>query len=361
MSNGDPRVRESEGPRVHHGRGATGNPVGRFERLGVITEPIDDGDERPPLSTEIYRDSSKSILSYNESPDVGMAVYLNAYRGCEHGCIYCYARPYHEYLGLSAGVDFETKIFVKDEAAPLLRTELAAKSWEPQGIGFSGVTDPYQPVERRLKITRACLEVMAEFRNPVGIVTKSHTVTRDIDVLQELARHRAAQVMLSITTLDNDVAAVMEPRASRPARRLEAVRALAAAGIPVGVMVAPVVPGLTDHEMPAILKAARDAGATTAGRIVVRLPHGVKDLFSDWLEAHFPDRKEKVLNRLRAMRHGKLNDPNFGARMAGDGPFAESIHQMFNLHCRKLGYTRKMELSIEAFRRPPGPQLGLFD
>ncbi|HXT70465.1 MAG TPA: PA0069 family radical SAM protein [Vicinamibacterales bacterium] len=348
-------------PQVERGRGATGNPAGRFERLAVITERIDDDDERPPTATEIYRDTSKSILSYNDSPDVGMAVYLNAYRGCEHGCIYCYARPYHEYLGLSAGVDFESKIFVKENAAALLGKELAAKSWTPQGIGFSGVTDPYQPIERRLKLTRACLEVMAEFRNPVGIVTKSHTVTRDIDVLAELAKHRAAQVMLSITTLDDDVAAVMEPRASRPARRLEAVRAMAAAGIPVGVMVAPIVPGLTDHELPAILKAAAEAGAKTAGRIVVRLPHGVKDLFADWLEAHFPDRKEKVLNRLRAMRHGKLNDPNFGARMAGDGPFAEAIHQVFNLHCRRLGYTRKMELSTDAFRHPPGPQRGLFD
>jgi len=348
-------------PVVLRGRGAPGNPTGRFERLAVVSERVDDDDDRPPRATEIYRDSSKSILSYNDSPDVGMAVYLNAYRGCEHGCIYCYARPYHEYLGLSAGVDFESKIFVKQNAAELLRHELLAKSWTPQGIGFSGVTDPYQPIERRLKLTRACLEVLAEFRNPVAIITKSHTVTRDIDLLSELASHGAALVMLSITTLDDDLAAVMEPRASRPQRRLDAVRAVAAAGIPVGVMTAPIIPGLTDHEVPAILKAAAEAGATTAGRTVVRLPHGVKDLFSDWLTAHFPDRKDKVLNRLRAIRHGKLNDSTFGERMTGDGPFAESIHQMFELHRRKLGLTKHVELSTDAFRRAPGPQRRLFD
>jgi len=348
-------------PEITRGRGAPGNPAGRFERLAVVSERIDDDDERPPRPTEIYRDTSKSILSYNDSPDVGMAVYLNAYRGCEHGCIYCYARPYHEYLGLSAGLDFETRIFVKENAPDLLRQELLAKSWTPQAIGFSGVTDPYQPVERRLKLTRGCLEVLAEFRNPVAIITKSHTVTRDIDLLGQLASHDAAMVMLSITTLNDDVAGVMEPRASRPQRRLDAVRTLAAAGIPVGVMVAPIVPGLTDHEVPAILKAAAEAGAVTAGRTVVRLPHGVKNLFSDWLAAHFPDRKEKVLNRVRAMRDGKLNDPNFGSRMSGEGPFAESIHQMFELHRRKLGLTRHVELSTQAFRRPPGPQRSLFD
>jgi DNA repair photolyase len=348
-------------PVVQHGRGAPGNPAGRFERLAVISERVDEGDERPPQATELFRDASKTILSYNDSPDVGMAVHVNPYRGCEHGCIYCYARPNHEYLGLSAGMDFETRIFVKADAPALLRRELLAKSWSPQPIGLSGITDPYQPVERRLKLTRACLEVLAEFRNPVGIVTKSHTVTRDIDLLGELASHGAAEVMLSITTLDDGVAGVMEPRASRPERRLDAVRALAAAGIPVGVMVAPIVPGLTDHEVPAILKAAAEAGAMTAGHIVVRLPYGVKDLFADWLAAHFPDRKEKVLNRLRAIRHGKLNDSNFGSRMAGDGPFAESIHQMFELHRRRLGLTREVELSTAAFRRPAGPQRSLFD
>lgn len=348
-------------PVIQHGRGAPGNPAGRFERLALISERVDDYDDRPPVATELFRDTSKSILSYNDSPDAGMAVYLNAYRGCEHGCIYCYARPYHEYLGLSAGLDFESRIFVKEDAPALLRAELMSKSWTPQGIGFSGVTDAYQPIERSLRLTRACLEVMLEFRNPVAIITKSYTVTRDTDLLGALAAHGAAHVMVSVTTLDDDLAGVMEPRASRPARRLDAIRTLAKAGIPVGVMVAPIVPGLTDHEIPAILRAAADAGATTAGRIVVRLPHGVKDLFSDWLTAHFPDRREKVLNRLRSMRDGKLNDPNFGTRMTGEGPFAESLHQMFELNRKKLGMTARLDLSIAAFRRPSGPQLGLFD
>jgi len=348
-------------PLVERGRGATGNPAGRFERLAIIAERVDDDDDRPPVATEIYRDSSKSILSYNDSPDVPTDVFVNPYRGCEHGCIYCYARPYHEYLGLSAGVDFESRIFVKANAAALLRQALMAPSWTPRVIGFSGVTDPYQPIERRLQITRACLDVLAEFGNPVGIITKSHTVTRDIDLLGTLAAHQAAHVMLSITTLDDRLAGVMEPRASRPARRLEAIRSLSAAGIPVGVMVAPIIPGLTDHEVPAILTAAAEAGATTAGRTVVRLPHGVKALFADWLDAHFPDRKNKVLHRLLDIRHGQLGGSSFGERMTGDGPFAESVHQMFDLHTRKLGLTKKVALSADAFRRPAGPQRSLFE
>ena len=348
-------------PVVQHGRGAPGNPTGRFERLAMVSEPVDDFDERPPKTTELLRDTSKTILTTNDSPDVPMDVSVNPYRGCEHGCIYCYARPYHEYLGLSAGVDFESRIFVKENAAALLRKALSAKSWTPQVIGFSGVTDCYQPIERRLKLTRACLEVLVEFRNPVAVITKSHTVTRDIDLLRELAAHGAAHVMLSVTTLDDHLAGVMEPRASRPARRLDAIRALSAAGVPVGVMVAPIIPGLTDHEVPDILKAAADAGALTAGRTVVRLPHGVKELFADWLQAHMPDRKDKVLNRLRAMRHGKLNESTFGTRMTGDGPFADSIHQMFDLHRRRLGLTKRIEISTAAFRRPAGPQPSLFD
>ena len=347
-------------PIVARGRGAPGSPTGRFERFAVVSEPVDDGDERPPRPTELFRDTSKSILTYNDSPDVPMDVSVNPYRGCEHGCIYCYARPYHEYLGLSAGVDFESRIFVKDQAPALLREALMAKSWTPQVIGFSGVTDPYQPVERRLRVTRGCLEVLTEFRNPVAVITKSHTVTRDIDLLRTLAEHRAAQVMLSITTLDDDLACAMEPRASRPARRLAAIRELTAAGIPSGVMVAPIIPGLTDHEVPAILAAAAKAGAVTAGRNVVRLPHGVKELFADWLVVHAPDRKDKVLNRLRAVRKGELNESAFGARMTGHGPFAESIHQMFELHRRRFGLTKEIALSTEAFRRPAGPQPSLF-
>jgi len=337
------------------GRGAISNPSGRFERLALVSEPvddIDDDDDRPRRPTELFRDSSKSILSTNESPDVGMDVYVNPYRGCEHGCIYCYARPYHEYLGLSAGLDFESKIFVKEDAPALLREALTARSWKPRPIGFSGVTDCYQPIERRLKLTRGCLEVLAEFRNPVAIITKSYLITRDIDVLQSLAAHNAVQVVLSVTTLNDTLARAMEPRAARPARRLQAIRELAAAGIPVGVNVAPIIPGLTDHEIPAILKAAADAGARSAGRIVMRLPHGLKELFDQWLEKHAPERRNKVLARVRDVRGGKLNDPSFGTRMSGEGPFAESIHRMFELHRNRLGLTQRTELSIDAFQRP---------
>jgi DNA repair photolyase len=348
-----------------HGRGAPANPAGRFERLALEPDdeqaaPLDDTDERPALRTELFRDTTKSIITRNDSPDVGMEVSVNPYRGCEHGCIYCYARPYHEYLGLSAGVDFESKIFVKENAPALLRAELMKKSWTPEVIAFSGVTDCYQPTERKLRLTRGCLEVLAEFRNPVAIITKNHLVTRDIDVLKSLAEYRAAQVFLSVTTLNDTLAGAMEPRASRPASRLDAIRELSAAGIPVGVMVAPIIPGLTDHEVPAILKVARAAGALTAGRTVVRLPYVVKDLFAEWLTVHAPERREKVLNHIRDVRGGKLNESGFGTRMTGEGPVAESIHQMFDLHKRRLGYKRGAELSIEAFRRPTGPQLELF-
>jgi DNA repair photolyase len=345
------------------GRGAPANPAGRFERLALELEPEEwpDPDERDRAGrTECYRDTSKSILTRNDSPDVPMEVTVNPYRGCEHGCIYCYARPYHEYLGLSAGLDFEQKIFVKTDAATLLRAELASPKWVPTHIGLSGVTDPYQPVERSFRLSRACLEALAEFRNPVAVITKNHLVTRDIDVLRELAEVDAAQVFLSITTLDEGLANVMEPRASTPQRRLDAVRTLAQAGIPVGVMVAPIIPGLTDHEVPAILAAAAQAGAFTAGHNVVRLPHGVKDLFAEWLAVHAPDRRDKVLNRLRSMRDGALNDSAFGSRMVGSGPFADAIHHMFDLHRRKNGLTAKRRLSTAAFRRPGGTQASLF-
>jgi DNA repair photolyase len=346
---------------VVKGRGAASNPTGRFERLAFVPE-VDDEDDDGKMArpTELYRDTSKSILAFNDSPDVPMDASVNPYRGCEHGCIYCYARPYHEYLGLSAGADFESKIFVKENAAALLREALSAKSWKPQVIGLSGVTDPYQPVERKLRITRACLEVLSEFRNPVAVITKNHLVTRDIDLLAPMAEHEAAAVFLSITTLDDKLAGTMEPRASRPALRLDAIRKLRAAGIPAGVMVAPIIPGLTDHEVPAILAAAAEAGAMTAGRTVVRLPHGVKELFAEWLDAHAPLRKEKVLGRLRDVRDGKLNDSSFGSRMTGEGPFAESIHQMFELHRRRLGLTQHVPLSTNAFRRAGGSQLDLF-
>jgi len=346
----------------HRGRGAGSNPTGRFERLDLVIDGSDDpeDEEHAGPRTEFYRDTTKSILTSNDSPDIPVDVTLNPYRGCEHGCAYCYARPYHEYLGLSAGVDFESRIFVKADAPALLRAALTARSWTPQVISMSGVTDAYQPVERRLRLTRACLEVLAECRNPVAVITKNHLITRDIDLLSELARHRAAQVILSVTTLDDGLAGTLEPRASRPGLRLAAIRAMRDAGIPVAVMVAPIIPGLTDHEVPAILKAAADAGATAASHVVLRLPHGLKDLFAEWLEAHAPLRKERVLNRVRDVRGGKLNDTRFGSRMRGEGPIAEAIHQMFRLQVRTLGFGKFAELSTAAFRRPAGPQASLF-
>jgi len=275
----------------------------------------------------------------------------------------CYARPTHEYLGLSAGLDFETRIFVKEDAPALLRGELEDPSWEPQPVAMSGVTDPYQPAERRLEITRGCLEVLAEFRNPVGIVTKSRLVARDRDLLGELAEHDAAKVTVSVTTLDEDLKVKMEPRAPAPGRRLDAIRRLADAGVPVGVLVAPVIPGLTEHEIPEILSAAADAGAGHASYVLLRLPHAVSDLFERWLEHHFPDRKEKVLNRIRDTRGGRLNDPRFGSRMSGEGTYARQISEMFEISARRHGLEGGSGgLSTEAFRRPTtgGGQVEMF-
>jgi DNA repair photolyase len=280
------------------------------------------------------------------------------------GVPYCYARPTHEYFGLSAGLDFETKIFVKEQAPELLRAELLSPKWTPKVVSISGVTDCYQPIERKMAITRRCLQVLAEFKNPCGVITKNHLVTRDIDVLRELAEQNLVVAILSITTLDPEVQRVMEPRTSTPARRLAAIEVLANAGIRAGVMVAPVVPGLTDHEMPAILKAAAEAGARFAGYVPVRLPFAVKDLFERWLEEHFPDRKKKVLSRIREIRAGKLNDSNFYTRMSGEGPFAEQLSQMFDLAKRRVGITEKFPpLNRDLFRRPlqPNQQFGLFD
>jgi DNA repair photolyase len=274
----------------------------------------------------------------------------------------CYARPTHEYLGFSAGIDFETRIMVKEDAPELLRAELAKKSWEPETIVLSGVTDPYQPIERKLRITRRCLEVLAEARNPVGIITKNHLVTRDRDLLSELAAHQACSVHLSIPTLDRELARVMEPRASVPQRRLDAVAALADAGVPVGVMVAPVIPGLTDHELAEILERAAAAGARTAGWVMLRLPFGVKDIFEQWLRAHRPDRAERVLARIRDTRDGKLYDSAWGTRGRGTGRYAEQIATLFELSRRRAGLAdRGYELSTASFRRPAvGPQMSLF-
>jgi len=342
-------------------RGAPANPANRFEKIHL--EPDEDWNPEEDVAprTQFLVDHSKTAISYNDSPDIGFSASLNPYRGCEHGCIYCYARPTHEYLGFSSGLDFESKIMVKLNAPELLREELASPKWKPQILVMSGVTDCYQPVERKLKITRRCLETLLEFRNPVAMITKNYLVTRDIDVLSELAKHQCASVCLSITTLDTGLRKVMEPRTSPPQARLNAIRKLAEAKIPVAVNVAPIVPGLTDHEMPAILKAAHDAGATAAGFTIVRLPYANAPLFEKWLETHFPDRKEKVLNRIRSMRGGKLYDAQWGKRMHGEGIFAEQIATMFEVARRKAGFKDDpRELSIAGFRRPGGTQLSFL-
>jgi len=342
------------------GRGAGLNPRNRFEIIDVEKDPEIPGPER--IDTELLRDTSRSLITRNDSPDVGFEVSINPYRGCEHGCVYCYARPFHEYLGFSAGLDFESRILVKEDAPEILRRELSSPKWQPQTLVMSGVTDCYQPAERKLEVTRRCLEVLAELRNPVGIITKNELVTRDIDHLSALAEHDAVAVHISITTLDGEVARRMEPRASHPRDRLKAIERLAAAGIPVGVMVAPVVPAITDHEMPKILEAAAAAGATSAGYVVLRLPGAVAGLFEEWLERHFPDRKDKVLNRVRDLRGGRLYDPRFGSRMRGEGLFADQIRTTFETFKRRYGLDQpRPELSTAAFRRPEQEQqLRLF-
>ncbi len=344
-----------------HGRGAAINPPNRFEKLSYVPDPKEGDSEGPAPATEFLKEKPRTIISYNASPDVGFEASVNPYRGCEHGCVYCYARPFHEYLGFSAGLDFETKIVAKEGAPALLERELSSGRWKPQVLAMSGVTDAYQPVERHLRLTRGCLEVLSDFCNPVVIITKNHLVTRDVDVLKKLAECDAACVFISVTTLDSDLARKMEPRASSPARRLAAIAALARAGVPVGVLVAPIVPGLTDHEIPSIIAAAANAGAGYAGKVVLRLPYAVKHLFEGWLERNFPDRKEKVLNRVRSMRGGKLNESAFGRRMRGEGIFAEQISALFHAACKRAGiHGRSPELSTAAFRPPEGPQLRLF-
>lgn len=333
------------------GRGASWNPQNRFETLEYVRDEEAPPDDESP-GTLYLRDPTRTIIATNDSPDVGFDASINPYRGCEHGCIYCFARPSHEFLGFSAGLDFETKILVKEDAPALLREELNAKKWEPKVLVMSGVTDPYQPVERRLGITRGCLAVLAEFRNPVGIITKNHLVTRDIDLLSELAEHQAVFVTISVTTLDANLARIMEPRTSTPELRLDAIAKLSAAGIPVSVNVAPTIPGLTDHEMPSILAAAKDAGAKWAGFVVLRLPWAVAPLMEKWLEEHYPDRKEKVLNRMRDLRGGKLYDAQWGVRGRGTGVFADHIKALFDVTCRKLGLNEEeRELSTASFRR----------
>jgi DNA repair photolyase len=343
-----------------HGRGAPFNPPNRFEPLHLEPDPDCPADERPHPRTQFFYDATQSLLTKNDSPDVGFAYGLNCYRGCEHGCAYCFARPYHEYLGWSSGLDFETKIMVKLRAPELLRSELSSPRWKPQPIAMSGATDCYQPAERQFRLTRQCLEVCAELRHPIFIITKNALVTRDIDVLTELARYHCIAVHVSVTTLDAELGGRMEPRASRPAARLRAIRELSAAGVPVGVMVAPIIPGLTDHEMPAILDAAAEAGAKRAGHVLLRLPFAVKDVFTRWLDDHAPTKKARILDRIRTLHGGKLYDSQWDKRMSGEGIFAQQMQDMFDVSVRRAGLNQnEVTLSTEHFRRP-GEQLTLF-
>jgi DNA repair photolyase len=348
-----------------HGRGASWSPANRFEKLHVDLTDVDvvdvdpDESERPRRATQFFRDGTKTIITRNNSPDVGFETSLNPYRGCEHGCIYCYARPTHEYLGFSAGLDFESKIIVKTGAPELLRAELESARWKPQVLVMSGVTDPYQPVEKQLRVTRGCLEVLAKFRNPVAIITKNRLVTRDVDLLRELAACNAVAVNISVTSLDPNLQRVLEPRTSSPQARLDAISQLSAAGIPTGVMVAPIIPGLTDHEVPKILEASANAGAQFAGYTIVRLPWAVAPLFEHWLEEHFPDRKEKVLGRIRHLRGDRLNNSEWHTRMTGEGIFAEQIASLFEVGCRRAGIGERSKLLTTAFRRTT-EQLALF-
>ena len=351
-----------------HGRSASWNPANRFEKLHVDLgdddvvqiDPTSEEEEKPRPETQFFRDGTKTIIARNDSPDVGFETSVNPYRGCEHGCIYCFARPTHEYLGMSAGLDFESKIMVKTDAPKLLEAELSSPKWKPQVLVMSGVTDPYQPVERKLRITRGCLEVLAKFRNPLAIITKNRLVTRDADLLGELAHYNASAVNVSVTSLDPNLQRVLEPRTSSPSARLEAIATLRAAGIPVGVMVAPIIPGLTDHEVPRIVEACARAGAQFAGYTIVRLPWAIAPLFEHWLDEHFPEKKEKVLQRIRDIRGGtKLNDARWGTRTKGEGIFAEQIRSMFEVSCRRFGIGDRPELSTAAFR-PLREQLTLF-
>ena len=372
------RTGPGEGP-AFRGRGAGFNPPNRFET--VRRDPFFDGWEAPALPeaadgpaaeedalppalpTVVTDDASRTVIARNSSPDIGFDRSINPYRGCEHGCIYCFARPSHAWLGLSPGIDFETRLFAKPDAAALLRRELAAPSYRCRPIAMGTNTDPYQPVERERCITRSILEVLAGCGHPVTIVTKAALVERDIDILAPMAERGLCTVGISVTTLERTIARAMEPRAPTPARRLAAIRSLAAAGIPVRVMVAPVVPGITDHELETILEAARDAGATHASWTVLRLPGEVKELFVDWLDTHFPARRNKVLNTVRSMRDGKLNEAQWGARMVGKGAFGAALDRRFAIAIRRLGLQRQgRPLRTDLFVKPPrdGRQLSLL-
>jgi DNA repair photolyase len=375
------------GKNVLKGRGSLSNPAGRFERTGI--EAVDDGwsPTVPPgdasasgasgeetaasdpvaadpladgpldsIATTVQPDRARGVISTNDSPDVGFDQSINPYRGCEHGCIYCYARPSHAYMGLSAGLDFETRLFYKADAAKVLEAELSHPRYVCKPIMLGANTDPYQPVERRLEVTRSVLTVLAKCRHPVSIVTKGALVARDVDLLADMARQNLVSVVISLTTLDAEIKRTLEPRAASPQARLKIIRQLADAGVPVGVLVAPIVPAITDHETENILEAARSAGARMAGYVLLRLPYEVKELFREWLAQHYPQRASHVMSLVRDARGGRDNDPNFGTRMRGTGPYAELLRARFKVACRRLGLesTRFVALDTAHFRKP-GP------
>ena len=342
------------------GRGAVSNIIGRYETQA--TEVIDDGwwqnddlEQKPASATHVTHEIAKTILSRNQSPDLPFSVSLNPYRGCEHGCIYCFARPTHAYLGLSPGLDFETRLYAKINAAELLRQELAAPSYVPSSIALGVNTDAYQPCDRKLQLTRQVLEVLHECRHPVGLITKSSLIERDIDLLSDMAKDQLAVAAITITTLDHSISRTLEPRAASPTRRLETIRRLTQAGIPTSVSVAPIIPFVTDQDMEKILSAAFDAGATHAGYTILRLPWEVNPLFQQWLEVHFPDRAERVMNRVRDMRGGKNYDATFGSRMHGEGLWADMIRQRFEKTSKRFSLGRSSRfnwLDTNKFRRP---------
>ena len=348
------------------GRGSGINPEGRFET--VEREAFDDGwttterDDLPPLKTQVTIEHAKSIISHNDSPDVGFSQSLNPYGGCEHGCVYCFARPSHAYRNLSPGIDFETRIFAKVNAAELLRSELSKPGYQCEELVVGVNTDAYQPIERELKITRSVLQVCAEFNQPVALITKNATVERDIDVLAPMAEKNLVAVTVSCNNLDHEIARRLEPRCVAPRRRLQVIRNLSEAGIPVSVLVAPVIPFLTDHQIEPVLEAAWEHGARQAGYVLLRLPWEVKDLFREWLERNYPLKAQHVMSRVHAMRGGRDNDPCFGSRMVGDGKLAELLKRRFEIACKRIGFNeRHRELDTRRFHVPTSsPQLPLF-
>ena len=354
---------------ARHGRGATVNPGVRFDRLQ--SEAFDDGwgsleafAGLPPLPTTLTRDASRTVISYNASPDLGFDRAVNPYRGCEHGCVYCYARPSHAYLGYSPGLDFETKLVFKPDVGEHLERELRKPSYVARPLALGSNTDPYQPVERTLRLTRSVLEVLERFGHPLSIVTKSAGVLRDTDILRRLAARGLVRVWLSVTTLDPALARRMEPRAATPARRLDAVRALAAAGVPVGVLAAPMIPGLNDAEMERILQASADAGAQAASYVLLRLPLELRQMFESWLQQHYPERARHVLSLVRQARGGELNDSRFHSRFSGGGAYADLLARRFARAARQHGLDRRQDLDCTQFAPPPNAraeaQMSLF-